>query len=309
MSEPVPAASSLAPTARRWTLGHTPQERLAYKLLLPVLGIVFVIVLLPFLVALISSLREGGDGAFVGGQNYARALRNPLLYDALKATGLYALIVLPTEILLGTGLALLVNRVVRSPNLRALIFVFAIIPIVIPPVGVGVIARLIYAPDYGALNYLLQLGGLIQQEIPWLSRPMTAMLAVASVDIWQWTPFVYLVMFAGLQTVPRESLEAAQVDGATWWQQFVQIELFYLRPLLLLVLFLRLADVLRAFDAIFVLTGGGPGTATQLLSLYLYRVGFKFFNSGEAAALAIMVLVGMSLLYSGVARLLPVERD
>jgi multiple sugar transport system permease protein len=308
MSESVPAAS-LRRAERRRPLGRTPTERLAYRLLLPVLGVVFVIVLIPLLVALVSSLRADGDGPFVGAQNYARALSNPLLYVALRATGIYALIVLPTEIVLGTALALLVHRSVRSPTVRALIFVFAIMPIVIPPVGVGVIARLIYAPDYGALNHLLQLAGLIQREIPWLSQPASAMLSVASVDIWQWTPFVYLVMFAGLQTVPRESVEAAQVDGATWWQQFFRIELFYLRPLLLLVLFLRLADVLRVFDHIFVLTGGGPGTSTQLLSLYLYRVGFKFFNSGEAAALAILVLVGMILLFTGVARLLPVERD
>jgi multiple sugar transport system permease protein len=308
MSGPAPAGS-VRPAGGRFRLGATPQERLAYRLLLPVLGVVFVIVLIPFVVALISSLRADGDGPFVGGENFARALSNPLLYDALQATGIYALIVLPTEILLGTALALLVHRSVQSPNVRAAIFVFAIVPIVIPPVGLGVIARLIYAPDYGALNHLLQLSGLIQREIPWLSQPTTAMLSVASVDIWQWTPFVYLVMFAGLQTVPRESLEAAQVDGASGWQQFFRIELFYLRPLLLLVLFLRSADVLRAFDHIFVLTGGGPGTATQLLSLYLYRIGFKFFNTGEAAALAIMVLVGMSLLFSGVARLLPVERD
>lgn len=135
------------------------------------------------------------------------------------------------------------------------------------------------------------------------------MLAVASVDIWQWTPFVYLVLFAGLQTVPRESVEAAQVDGATPWKQFWHIELPYLRPLLLLILFFRLADVLRVFDHIFILTGGGPGTTTQLLSLYLYRIAFKFFDTGEAAALAVMVMVGISLLYSFITRLLPLERD
>jgi multiple sugar transport system permease protein len=308
MSESVPDASHRTGVARS-RFGATAPERLAYRLLLPVLGVVFVIVLIPFLVALTSSLRADGEGGFVGGENYVRALSNPLLYDALRATGLYALIVLPAEILLGTALALFIHRSVRSPNVRALIFVFAIVPIVIPPVGVGVIARLIYAPDYGALNHLLQLAGLIQQEIPWLSQPTSAMLSVASVDIWQWTPFVYLVVFAGLQAVPQESVEAAAVDGANWWQQFRWIELVYLRPLFLLVLFLRLADVLRVFDHIFVLTGGGPGTSTQLVSLYLYRVSFKFFNSGEAPALAMLVLIGVSLLYSGVTRLLPVERD
>lgn len=307
MSEPVSA--TLKRPARGPRLGGTPQERLAYRLLFPVLGLVFLIVLVPFVVAIATSLRAGGDGEFVGAQNYARALSDPRLFEALRATGTYALIVLPTQILLGTALALFVHRSVKSPNVRALIYVLAIIPIVIPPVGLGVIARLIYAPDYGVLNHLLQLAGLIEREIPWLSDPATAMLSIASVDVWQWTPFVYLVMFAGLQTVPRESVEAAQVDGATWWQQFARIELHYLRPLLLLVLFLRLADVLRVFDHIFVLTGGGPGTATQLLSLHLYRVGFKFFETGEAAALALVVMVGVSLLYGAVARLLPVEPD
>jgi multiple sugar transport system permease protein len=304
-----PVSATLKRPARGPRLGGTPQERLAYRLLFPVLGLVFLIVLVPFVVAIATSLRAGGDGEFVGAQNYARALSDPRLFEALRATGTYALIVLPTQILLGTALALFVHRSVKWPNVRALIYVLAIIPIVIPPVGLGVIARLIYAPDYGVLNHLLQLAGLIEREIPWLSDPATAMLSIASVDVWQWTPFVYLVMFAGLQTVPRESVEAAQVDGATWWQQFARIELHYLRPLLLLVLFLRLADVLRVFDHIFVLTGGGPGTATQLLSLHLYRVGFKFFETGEAAALALVVMVGVSLLYGTVVRLLPVEPD
>jgi multiple sugar transport system permease protein len=308
MSGPIPVATLQRPR-RRARFGSTAQERLAYRLLFPVLGVVFIIVLLPFVVALATSVRADGDGAFVGAQNYARAVTDPLLLDALRATGTYALIVLPTQIVLGTALALLVHHRVKAPGVRALLYVLAIVPIVIPPVGAGVIARLIYAPDYGVLNHLLQLVGLIQREIPWLSSPASAMFSVASVDIWQWTPFVYLVMFAGLQTVPHETIEAAQVDGASWWQRFTHIELNYVRPLLLLVLFLRLADTLRVFDHIFVLTGGGPGTATQLLSLHLYRVGFKFFNTGEAAALAILVMVGVSLLYSAVARLLPVERD
>lgn len=308
MSGPVPIAALPRPR-RRGRFGSTAQERLAYRLLFPVIGVVFLIVMLPFVVALATSLRADGDGAFVGARNYARAVTDPLLIDALRATGTYALIVLPTQIIVGTAMALLVQHRVKAPRVRALIYVLAIVPIVIPPVGAGVIARLIYAPDYGVLNHLLQLAGLIDREIPWLSSPASAMFAVASVDIWQWTPFVYLVMFAGLQTVPHETIEASQVDGANWRQQFWHIELNYLRPLLLLVLFLRLADTLRVFDHIFVLTGGGPGTATQLLSLHLYRVGFKFFNTGEAAALAILVMVGVSLLYAGVARLLPVERD
>jgi len=283
------------------------QERLAYLILLPALGTVFVIVTIPFILAVVQSI-TAEDGSLVGLRNYARALGNPLLYDALRATGLYALIVLPSEVLLGLAFALFVHRTVRRPALRATLYVLAILPLVVPPVAVGVVARLIYAPGYGVLNVILMSLGITHQEIQWLGRPVLAMLSVASVDIWQWTPFVYLVLFAGLQTVPHESVEAAQVDGANWWTQFRHIELYYLRPLFLLIFFFRVADVLRVFDHIFILTGGGPGTTTQLLSLYMYRTEFKFFDMGQAAALAVVVLISISVVYSLITRALPLER-
>jgi len=283
------------------------QERQAYLILLPAVGIVFVIVTIPFVLVVMQSF-SADDGSWVGFRNFSRALGNPLLYDAIRATGVYTLIVLPIEILVGLGFALLVHRTVRRPGLRAAIYVLAILPLVVPPVAIGVVARLIYAPSYGVLNVILERLGLIHQEIDWLGTPTLAMLSVASVDVWQWTPFVYLVLFSGLQTVPRESVEAAQIDGVTWWTQFLYIDLFYLRPLFLLILFFRLADVLRVFDHIFILTGGGPGTSTQLLSLYMYRVEFKFFDMGQAAALAVVVLVSFSVIYALISRFLPLER-
>ena len=283
------------------------QERQAYLILLPALGAVFVIVTIPFILVIGQSITDA-DGTLVGLRNYSRALGNPLLYEAIRATGIYAAIVLPIEFLLGLGFALLVHRTVRRPGLRAAIYVLGILPLVVPPVAIGVVARLIYAPSYGVLNVILERLGVIHQEIDFLGLPYLAMLSVASVDVWQWTPFVYLVLFSGLQTVPREAVEAAQIDGATWWKQFIYIDLFYLRPLFLLILFFRLADVLRVFDHVFILTGGGPGTATQLLSLYMYRVEFKFFDTGQAAALAVVVLVSFSLLYALIARVLPLER-
>lgn len=301
---PVPTGTEPVRAGRR---RRSRQERLAYRILLPALGTIFVIVTIPFVIAVWQSVTLD-DGTFVGFRNYARALGNPLFVDALRATGLYALIVLPTEILLGLSFALLVHRAVKRAGLRATLYVLAVVPLVVPPVAVGVVARLIYAPGYGVLNYVLQTIGITHTEIQWLGVPILAMGSVASVDIWQWTPFVYLVLFAGLQTVPRESIEAAQVDGATWWTQFRYIELHYLRPLFLLILFFRVADVLRVFDHVYILTGGGPGTATQLLSLYIYRIEFRFFDGGQAAALAVMVLVSISILYSLVTRALPLER-
>ena len=281
------------------------QEQLAYQLLLPVFGTVFVLATIPFALALWQALTSQ-QGEFVGLQNFERALSNPALYTAIQQTVVYVAIVLPAQVVLGTGIALLVHRTIRSPGIRAAIYVVAIIPIVIPQIAVGVVFRLVFAPDYGIINVLL--GNTGHEQILWLSNPTLAMISVATVDIWQWTPFVYLVLFAGLQTVPNESVEAAQVDGANAWDQFRHIELPYLRPLLLLVLFFRLADAIRVFDAVYVLTGGGPGSTTQFLSLYLYRIGFRFSDLPQASALAVLVMVAMIGFYTLISRFLPAER-
>ena len=281
-------------------------RRLALLILGPVIGGIFAIVSYPLVLAVIQSLTTE-TGEFIGASNYLRALQNSLLYDALRATGTYALLVLPVEIVLGLGLALLVQRTIRSAAVKAAIYVMAVLPLVVPPVAVGVIARLFYAPGYGVINQVLMRVGIVHHEIGFLSNPVLAMLSVASVDVWQWTPFVYLVLFAGLQTVPGEAIEAARVDGAGGWALFRHLEFHYLRPLFVLILFFRVADVLRVFDHVFILTGGGPGAATQVLSLYLYRIEFKYFDGGQAAALAVMILVVVSVLYSLVTRVLPVE--
>jgi len=272
----------------------------------PVIGGILAIVTYPLVLAIIQSL-TADTGEFIGTQNYLRALQNSLLHDALKATATYALLVLPAEIALGLGLALLVQRTIRSAAVKAFIYIMAVLPLVVPPVAVGVIARLFYAPGYGVVNQVLMRMGIIPHEIGFLSNPVLAMLSIASVDIWEWTPFVYLVLFAGLQTVPGEAVEAARVDGAAGWALFRHVEFHYLRPLFVLILFFRMADVLRVFDHVFVLTGGGPGSATQVLSLYLYRIEFKYFDAGQAAALAVTILVVISVLYSLVTRVLPIE--
>ena len=296
---------SLSARARTNWSARSRQERLGLRLLLPVFGTVVVIATIPFILAVIRAL-TADDGHFVGIDNFTKALGNIQLYESIKQTGIYAALVLPTEILLGLGLALLVHRTVKSVALRAAIYVAAMIPIVIPQIAIGVVFRLVYAPDYGILNALL--GDTGHDQILWLSSPPLAMLSVASVDVWQWTPFVYLIMFAGLQTVPVESIEAAQLDGATSWTQFRHIELYYLRPLLLLVIFFRIADVLRVFDHVYVLTGGGPGTTTEFLSLYLYRVAFRFSDLGQASALAVVVMAAMTAFYTVISRFLPAEK-
>lgn len=250
------------------------------------------------------SLRSYRTGEFVGLHNFVRALEDPQFFASLRATAVYVAGAVGTELILGLMLALLVHRTIHSGWARALVYALFLIPMVTPPVAAGVIARLIYAPTYGILNLLLLRLGVISSDVLWLSKPTTAMFAVLSVDIWQWMPFVFLVCFAGLQAVPSETVEAARVDGADGWRLFCYIEFPYLQALLLLVLVFRFTDTLRVFDHVQVLTAGGPGAATEFLSLYLYRVAFKFFDLSYAAALSLFVLLVTSVAFTVLSRYL-----
>ncbi len=250
------------------------------------------------------SLRNDRTGEFVGVHNFVRVFEDPLFFASLRATAVYVTSALVVEVLLGLALALLVHRTIRSGWIRTLIYLLFIVPIVTPPIAAGVIARLVYTPTYGVLNILLLRLGLIPRDILWLSGANTAMFAVVSVDVWQWMPFVFLVCFAGFQAVPLDTVEAAKVDGAGGWRLFRDIELPYLRSLLLLVLIFRFTDTFRIFDHVLVLTGGGPGASTEFLSVYLYRIAFKFFNLNYAAALSLFILLVTSVAFAVLGRYL-----
>lgn len=275
-----------------------------YLLVGPPVVLLAALVAYPLIYNIGLSLRNYRTGEFVGLHNFARAFDDPLFFASLRATGIYVTSALIVEVLLGLGLALLVHRTIRSGWARTLIYLLFIIPMVTPPIAAGVIARLIYIPTYGVLNVILARAGLIHNDVLWLSEPGTAMFAVLSVDVWQWMPFVFLVCLAGLQAVPGDILEAARVDGAGGWRLFRHIEFPYLQSLLLLVLVFRFTDTFRVFDHVQVLTGGGPGATTEFLSLYLYRIAFKFFDLSYAAALSLFVLVVTSLAFTVLSRYL-----
>jgi len=275
-----------------------------YLLVAPPVLLLAVLVAYPLIYNIWLSLRNFRTGEFVGLHNFARAFADPLFLASLRATAVYVSSALGVEVVLGLALALLVHRTIRSGWARTLIYLLFIVPIVTPPVAAGVIARLIYMPTYGVLNVLLLRLGLISKDILWLSRANTALFAVLSVDIWQWMPFVFLVCFAGFQAVPVDTVEAAKVDGAGSWRLFRDIELPYLRSLLLLVLVFRFTDTFRVFDHVLVLTGGGPGASTEFLSVYLYRIAFKFFDLNYAAALSLFILLVASVAFAVLARYL-----
>ena len=273
---------------------------------IPVL-VLAILVAYPMLYNVNLSLRNYRTGEFVGLHNFARAFDDPTLLASLAATSTYVALAVSTEVLLGLALALFIHRTVTSAAVRTLVYLLLIIPMVTPPIAAGVIARLIYTPNYGILNPILRGLHLIDKDILWLSTAQTAMFSVLSVDIWQWMPFVFLVCYAGLQAVPLDVVEAARVDGAGGWKQFRLIELPYLKSLLLLLIVFRFTDTFRVFDHVLVLTAGGPGAATEFISVYLYRIAFKFFDLSYAAAIGLYVVVVASVLFSVLNRWLAAE--
>jgi multiple sugar transport system permease protein len=246
-------------------------------------------------------------GGFAGLHNFLFAFQDTLLGASLWATALYIVLAMGTECALGLALAVAVQRTIRSVLGRTLVYLLFIVPMVTPPVAAGVIFRLMYIPEYGILNVLLHDLGYTGRPILWMSTPAMAMFSVLSVDVWQWMPFVFLVLFAGLQAVPLDIIEAAEMDGAGGWARFREIEIPYLKPLLLLVLVFRFTDTLRVFDHVQVLTMGGPGATTEFLSLYLYKIAFKFSNLSYASALAIYVVIIVSIVFSLTSRYLSEE--
>lgn len=235
----------------------------------------------------ISLQQETSAGVTWGLGNFTRLLSDNFFLTALGHTFVYAVAALTFEFLLGLGLALLLDKQIRG---RGIFRASLLIPMMLPTVVVGVVWRLMLNPNFGAINGTLKQFGINTESLTWTASPKLAMLSVIAVDVWQWTPFVFLVLLAGLQAIPQEPYEAALIDGSSRWQTFWHVTLPLLKPSILIVLLLRTMDLLRVFDQIFILTEGGPGFATETISLYIYRTAFRFFDFGYAAAMSFVLL-------------------
>lgn len=235
--------------------------------------------------------------------HYTRLFQDRAFIVAAGQTVLYAAVALALEFGLGLALALLVDSLARG---RALIRVGLLAPMLLPPVVAAVIWRLIYNPAFGVLNGTLRQLGFSTANLTWTNGRTTAMLSVILVDVWEWTPFLFLLLTAGLNAIPTEPLEAARTDGASYWQTLRDVILPLLKPAILLALLLRSMDLLRIFDQIFILTQGGPGSSTETASLYIYRTAFRFSNFGYAAAMSLVGLAVTMLAARGLMRLMKV---
>jgi multiple sugar transport system permease protein len=282
---PPPAARS---TARRRLLGDPGLEAvLPYLLLAPTLLLVLAVLVYPLLDGVRTSTgfyRFGRKLRDVGWGNYSQALHDPAFIDSLVTTARFVVLAVLLETVLGLALAMLCAR--EAPFIRAVRGTL-ILPMIVTPVVVGIIFRLIYASDVGLTASLARSVGLDPPEI--LGQPGAAFGGLVLLDVWEWTPLMFLILLAGIQSLPVEPFEAARVDGAGPWRMFVDHTLPMLRPTILIAVTLRSIDALTTFDQVYVLTRGGPGTATQLVSIYGYQSFFQFQQFGYAAAMLIMV--------------------
>ena len=222
---------------------------------------------------------------FVGADNFLKLLTDPQFHIGLLNTIVFTVCAVTTEFLLGLGLALLLDKYIRRLNF---IKTLLMIPMMLPPIAVAITWKLIYEPQFGVLNeFMFRLGLPLQA---WAGDVNLAMFSVIVADVWQWTPFIFLLMLAGLASLPQEPYEAAAIDGASAWRQFWDLTVPFLKPVIAIALLLRVMDALRLFDLVFILTGGGPADRTKVLSLYIYQVAYRFADPGYAAAISLFVL-------------------
>ena len=199
-----------------------------------------------------------------------------------------------SQLILGFAMALLINR----PHIKGIgvVRTLIILPMSITPIVVGLMWRILYNPSFGLINAFLGLLGIVGPE--WLGSKDTALLSVILVDIWQWTPFMFLMMTAGLQSLPAEPFEAALVDGASGFQILRLITLPLMKPIILVAVLFRIIDGFKVstFDSIFIMTKGGPGSITQTLNIYAFLTGFEWFNLGYASAMVVFTLVLLTII-------------
>ena len=271
-------------------------ERLTYLFALPAVVVFALLTVYPLIYAIVTGFYKidfiKAKTMFYGFQNYAEILTDDTFWVAVKNTLLFVVLAVVFETLLGTVFALFFNSGFRFMKLYRTI---VLMPMLLPPITVALTWKMMYDYNFGIFNFLLKTIGL--SPVEWLSSTDWALLSVVLTDIWQWTPFVFLVILASLQSIPLEIYESAQVEGASYVQSLRYITLPLLRPALALVLLLRTIDTFRVFDKMYVLTGGGPGNATETITYYIYRYGFRYFQTGYAAAASIVMVI-MVLVFS-----------
>ena len=272
--------------ARRWR----------HYTLAPAVGVYLLLTVLPIANLVAMSLHdirwEGGSAQwkYAGLRHFAELGSDQLIRAGISNTTVFAIGAVTAEMLLGFFLALFVSRVAKGRVAYRTIF---LLPILIPGIVIGAIWKLMYNPDFGVINQLLLLTGLNGHD--WLGEKRLALASVIVVDIWHWTPFVFLLLLAAIESLPQDVFEAARVDGATPWQELRYVMLPMMWPAIAVTLLFRLIVSFKVFDEVYLLTGGGPGTATEVLSFTIYRRFFTEDRMGYGSAISVVTLFVLTL--------------
>lgn len=290
------SSSGIAGAARQ-------ERRLAWLLVSPALGAVALVAIFPLAWTLWESLHQHDlrmpwlGRPFVGLDNYAGIVRDARFWSALGHTALFCVVTVSAELILGLAVALAMHRAARG---RGVLRAALLVPWAIPTVVAGLLWRFMFDGRASIANALLVESGAARRPVAWLVHAATAWVPVMLADIWKTTPFVALLLLAGLQGIDPALYDAAAVDGAGWWRRLQLITIPLLRPAILVALIFRTLDAFRVFDLVYVLTGGGPGTSTEPVALYTFDTLLQNLEFGYGAALSVVVFVvtfALALLY------------
>jgi multiple sugar transport system permease protein len=253
------------------------------------------------------NIRTVSNIRFVGLANFERMFADTVFWNSFANTFQYVAMAVTCEFLAGLGLALVLQHQFRG---AALIRSIIMVPLFIVPVIVALIWRIIYNQEFGPLYYTLQTIGMVKGGGSFgLSSPAAAMAFIVVASLWQVMPFVFLVFVAGLQGIPKERYEAARIDGANTLQEFLHITLPALKSLILFILLFRIMESFKVFDLVVMLTGGGPGSSTEVTSLYIYRQAFQYFDMGYAAVLAVTLMAVVMVMSLVLINLMRVQKN
>lgn len=297
-SAPVGATAVVRPPARR--RGWVAKDPSRYVFIWPATILILLLSIFPLIFSLVVAFlswdlsRLEGGIRFIGLGNFATLVKDARFWNTTRVTVTFVASAVALEYVLGLGVALLLNQINRFRRVFVVIF---LMPMMLTPAAVGYVGRMLFNEAKGPVNDIIQhLGG---PMIPWTSKAPFALPSLILVDAWEWTPFMMIVLFAGLQSLPPEVFEAARVDGAGDFQIFRHITFPMLLPVSLTVILIRGLEAFKLFDIVAVMTGGGPGTATETVTMYAYQVAMKNGNLGYASAIAYSLLI-MIVIFSTV---------
>ena len=276
---------------------HRHDRRFGYAMIAPAVAIILFIGLFPLIWTLLVSVQNismiDEDTSFQGLLNYQRLMSDTRFWEALGHTLLFTAVALPLELILGLALALLfLEELPGRPVFVALL----VLPTVISPIVAGAAWRLLFDNRFGPINQVISWVAGEPVTILWLNDPNFVYAAILIAEVWQWTPFMFLLLFASLTNVDPSLGEAARIDGAGFWRTLWSITLPVIRPVIVIALLIRGLDLFRIFDVIWALTKGGPGTRTETISIYAYVQGFQQFETSYTAAMAFVIIVILTVL-------------